>query len=179
MINIRQVRPEDAAAFLELAKTLDHETTFMMREPGERNMDVEPVRQWFEGIRKADNQMMFLAETETGQLVGLLGASGGHFRRMHDTVEIFLGVLQVYSGQGIGRRLMEASETWARSWGARRLELTVMCHNQRALALYHRMGFHVDGYHKDVMKVDGQYIAEYSMCKILGSHESIEQTTVA
>jgi RimJ/RimL family protein N-acetyltransferase len=166
-VTIRQVSAADAAAFLKLAQTLDHETQFMMREPGERNMDVEPTRQWFEGLRKADNQMVFVAENETGELVGLLGASGGHFRRTHNTVEIFLGVLQAYTGQGIGRRLMQAAEDWARGWGARRLELTVMCHNERALALYHHLGYRIDGFHKDVMIIDGQYIDEYSMCKIL------------
>jgi RimJ/RimL family protein N-acetyltransferase len=166
-ITIRPIRLEDAAAYLTLAQTLDHETKFMMREPGERDMDVEKMRQWITSLREADNQMIFVAENEAGELVGLLGASGGHFRRIHDTVEVFLGILLAFQGQGIGQQLFRAAEEWARGWGARRLELTVMCHNRRGLALYHKMGFRVDGYKKDALKVDGVYIDEYSMSKIL------------
>ena len=38
---IREIRVEDAAAFLQLGKQLDEETTFMLLEPGERNTTVE------------------------------------------------------------------------------------------------------------------------------------------
>lgn len=41
MFKIRQIKENDAAAFLELTKTIDVETPFMLRETGERKTTVE------------------------------------------------------------------------------------------------------------------------------------------
>lgn len=166
-ITIRPVCLEDARAYLELACRLDSETKFMMMEPGERVALVEDQRKRFQAVLKSDNQMIFVAETETGQLVGLLGAHGGSYRRNHNTVHIYIGILQAFSGQGLGSRFFQVAEQWARSWGAHRLELTVMCHNERGLALYQKMGFMVEGRQREALKVDGQYIDEFMMGKIL------------
>jgi RimJ/RimL family protein N-acetyltransferase len=170
-VTIRTIRDDDTAAYLELLKRLDAETNFMMFEPGERQMSVEEMRQRVKGLLAADNSMIFLAENESSELVGVLGAQGGVFRRNRHNVHIFIGILQAYTGQGIGRRLFETMETWARSWGAHRLELTVMVHNTRGVALYKRMGFIIEGTRRDSMKVDGQYVDEYEMSKILEDDE--------
>jgi RimJ/RimL family protein N-acetyltransferase len=42
-----------------------------------------------------------------------------------------------------------------------------MVHNQRALALYQKLGFEIEGRLRGALKVDGAYIDEYTMCKIL------------
>lgn len=165
-ILIRPIHEDDAAAYLELGLQLDRETQFLMLEPGERTQDVEEQRRRIRATLESQNRMTFVAEAD-GALVGVLGASGGAYHRNHDTVHIFIGILQAYTGQGIGRRLFEAAESWARGWGAHRLELTVMCHNERALALYRKMGFEMEGARRDSLKVDGQYIDEYAMAKIL------------
>lgn len=44
--------------------------------------------------------------------------------------------------------------------------LTVMTHNSRAIALYKKMGFTIEGLKKHSMKVDGRYVDEYLMAKI-------------
>ncbi len=167
-ITIRPVRVEDAEAVLDLFRALDEETKFMMLEPGERKTTFEEERNILQRILNAGNSMLFVAEDSgAGKLAGLLGAQGGSFRRNHDTVHIFIGVRQAYAGQGVGRRLFEALEAWAVSWNAHRLELTVMVHNQRAIALYNKMGFVIEGRLCGTLKVDGEYVDEYMMSKIL------------
>ncbi len=163
---IRPIRPADAAAYLDLACALDQETKFMMMEPGERQTTVEEQRKRILSVLASGNGMIFVAE-DGGRLVGMLGAIGGTYRRNHGTVHIFIGIRQAYTGQGLGCKMFETMETWARSWGARRLELTVMAHNQRGLALYQKMGFVIEGRLRTALKVDGQYIDEYMMGKIL------------
>ncbi|NMB90388.1 MAG: GNAT family N-acetyltransferase, partial [Chloroflexi bacterium] len=51
--------------------------------------------------------------------------------------------------------------------GIHRLELTVMTHNQRALALYRKMGFEIEGTLRHNMRVDGVYVDEYSLAQLL------------
>jgi len=48
-----------------------------------------------------------------------------------------------------------------------RLELTVMAHNSRAIRLYKRMGFSVEGRRSECLFVDGQFIDELTMAAIL------------
>jgi ribosomal protein S18 acetylase RimI-like enzyme len=43
--------------------------------------------------------------------------------------------------QGIGKRLLEQAETWARSQGDRQITLQVFCENQPALKLYQQSGY--------------------------------------
>lgn len=166
-VTIRPVRVEDAEDYLRLSLALDNETKFMLYEPGERTTTVDEQRKRLQAVLSSGNGLIFVAEAETGELVGLLGAIGGPARRNRETVHIFVGVRQAYAGQGVGRRLFEAMETWARAWGAHRLELTVMAHNQRALALYQKLGFVIEGRLRDALKVDGAYVDEFTMCKIL------------
>ncbi len=166
MITIRPATPDDAAAFLALRQQVDEETRFMMLEPGERQATVEQERERLINTAKADNKQTFLAE-DAGQLVGWLWANGGDFRRNHHMVHIVIGILEAYTGQGIGRRLFEACEQWAREKNLHRLELTVMTHNLRGIALYKKMGFEIEGTARHQMKVDGEYVDLYTMAKLL------------
>ncbi len=163
---IRPITEADAQSYLELARAIDAETRIMMVEPGERQTTVEQQVERIRSIRAGDNKLMLVAEHE-GQLVGYLGAMGGDFRRNHHSIHIFLGILERFTGQGLGRRLLEETENWARRQGLHRLELTVMRHNTRALALYQKMGFEIEGTKRDSLLVDGVYVDEICMAKLL------------
>jgi ribosomal protein S18 acetylase RimI-like enzyme len=45
--------------------------------------------------------------------------------------------------QGIGRKLMETAENWAKARGDRQIGLQVFVHNQAALHLYNSLGFQI------------------------------------
>ena len=166
MYKVRSITLKDAAPYLDLCRRLDQETSFMLYEPGERTTTVDEQRQQIESILKTDNQMIFV--TETGyQLVGHLQAIGGRFQRNRRTVYLVVGILQEFSGQGIGTALFRAMEDWAKKIGAHRLELTVMTHNLAAVALYRKMGFEIEGTARDTLLVDGQYVDEYLMAKLI------------
>jgi RimJ/RimL family protein N-acetyltransferase len=58
-------------------------------------------------------------------------------------------------------------EKWAAENGVKRLELSVMTHNERGIALYKKMGFEIEGIKKASIFVNGVYVDEYLMSKIL------------
>lgn len=163
-MTIRHIQPDDAEAFLSLCKKLDEETELMMLEPGERTLDAQEQRRKIEIL--AENQTIFVAEEE-GALVGFLALYGAQPRRKRHCAYLAVGVLQAYTGRGIGTALFEHAERWAQARDLTRLELTVMTHNRAALALYHRRGFLVEGLLRDSLKVRGHYIHEYAMAKLL------------
>jgi ribosomal protein S18 acetylase RimI-like enzyme len=66
-----------------------------------------------------------------------------------------MGVLRRHTGQGHGRRLIEAAVAWAR--GNTRLawiDLGVFATNARARALYVRTGFVEQGLRPDAFRID-------------------------
>ncbi len=52
-----------------------------------------------------------------------------------------LYVMPDYRHQGIGTALMKWTETWAKNRGDRQIALQVFHHNNRALALYNKLGY--------------------------------------
>lgn len=166
MVVLRTIRAEDAQQFLALCRQLDQETHFMMLEPGERTTTVDQQRERINRVLAQPNQTILVAE-EDGELIGYISGMGGDYRRNWRTVHIVIGILQRYSGQGIGKRMFQMLEEWAKSQSMHRLELTVMTHNQRGIALYQRMGFQVEGVKRDDLFVDGGYIDQYMMAKLL------------
>ena len=166
MIKIRQIREGDAESFLAMMKTLDNETKFMMYEPDERISTVEKQGKIINELLARDNQTIFVAEDD-GWLVGFLGVYGGEFRRTRHRAYIVVGIIREFWGRGVGKSLFLEMEKWSRSKGIHRLELTVMSHNERGIRLYQKMGFEVEGTRRDSLLVDGEYIDEYAMYKLL------------
>jgi RimJ/RimL family protein N-acetyltransferase len=75
-----------------------------------------------------------------------LAAYGGRCKRNRHSVYLITGILQAFTSQGIGTRLFVELEKWARENNIHRLELTVLVHNEAALALYRKMGFEIEGW---------------------------------
>ena len=101
------------------------------------------------------------------RVIGFVSGACGERERNRHSVHIAVGMLDAYTGRGIGRRLMDAIEAWARGVGARRLELSVMMHNERALALYLGCGYSIEGRMRGEFLVDGKLVDAYFMGKIL------------
>jgi RimJ/RimL family protein N-acetyltransferase len=92
---------------------------------------------------------------------------GGRFARNKGTVYIVIGILERFTGQGLGTALFECMEQWARDRKLHRLELSVMVHNQRGVGLYQKMGFGIEGVRRDSLLVSGSYVDEYYMAKLI------------
>lgn len=87
----------------------------------------------------------FVACGADGQPVGLVG---GH-RTKEGVVELVsMWTAPEARGAGVGRALVAAVATWARSCGDATLHLWVTRGNDRAQRLYERAGFELDGAHK-------------------------------
>ena len=166
MTIIKQITVDDAEAYLDLRAQLDAETKFMLLEPGERKMTIEQERERLTALLATDNSMVFLA-MHAGEPIGFLWANGGMFRRNHHTVHIVIGIRATHTNQGVGTRLFQACEVWARERGLHRLELTVMTHNHLGIALYKKMGFQIEGTASDVLRVEGAYVDLHYMSRLL------------
>lgn len=166
MYSIREITLEDSANFLSLLKQIDQETKFLMFEPGERQTTLTEIENRIGDHIEQTNSNIFVAEREN-KLVGYLAARGGRFRKNAHSAYLVVAITQEHTGQGVGTLLFETMEQWATTVGIHRLELTCMTHNHRAVGLYKKRGFIVEGTKQDSLKVAGEYVDEYYMAKLL------------
>jgi ribosomal protein S18 acetylase RimI-like enzyme len=68
-----------------------------------------------------------------------------------------MGLLPDYRGRGVGAQLALETIRSARSTGIERVELEVFASNERAVALYRRLGFLTEGIRRRARKLDGAY----------------------
>lgn len=171
-MNVRFIRESDAETFLAVRKHLANETPFLLRRSDEINLTVEQQRKQIQHVLLQDAHLLLVAE-HAGSLVGfLLGLRGEPQRKKH-VLTLVVGVLQAFARQGIGTQFLVTTEQWACPRGITRLELHVLTNNQAAIALYRKQGFEVEGRMKDSQYIDGHYVDEYLLAKILDEQRSL------
>jgi RimJ/RimL family protein N-acetyltransferase len=163
---VREATAQDAGTLLALKRALDRETSFMLLEPDERTTTEAEVAEALRAFEARPNSVVLVADRR-GELVGYVEATCGSLRRNRHTAHVVIGVRQQHAGRGIGRRLLTELESWARANGVRRLELTVMTHNERAVSLYRKLGYEVEGTRRAALFVEGQLVDELWMAKLL------------
>ncbi len=162
---VRKVSENDAQAFLNMQLQLDHETKYMMYEPNERSNDVDRT---LNNIRMSiQNNNLLLCAVEEDKIVGFLSATKGSFQRNRHSAYIVIGLLEKARFKGFGRQLFEQLLLWAKEQSIIRLELTVLCNNPAAIALYQKYGFEIEGTKRRSLLIDGEYEDEYYMSKLL------------
>jgi RimJ/RimL family protein N-acetyltransferase len=68
-----------------------------------------------------------------------------------------VGLLPAWRGQGVGERLMRPALEAARALGLSRVELRVRADNERAISLYRKLGFVLEGRCRRATRVDNEF----------------------
>jgi RimJ/RimL family protein N-acetyltransferase len=163
--SIRLAAPGDARTLLDLQHRLDAQSSFMLLEPAEREQAPDRLRSRL-AAQGAAGSFALVAEGK-GRLLGWLSVEVAPFRRAARTGYLVMGVDAEAAGRGIGTALLRAAAEEAHQRGLQRLELTVMTDNLRALSLYLRNGFQVEGLRRQALVRDGAEVDEYYMGRLL------------
>lgn len=166
-VTIRNATPEDAGALIDYINAVDRETTYLSREPGEFDMTQAQEAAFLRDCMERENYRYAIAEIDD-EIVGMCNAVHGTRLRYRHVAELGISVRKAYWRGGIGQLLMKASFEWLRARGVERLQLQVDTQNLHAIALYHKLGFTVEGaiIHERKMP-DGTYRDAYHMGKDL------------
>lgn len=162
---IRKIKIDDAEAFWEMQFELDKETNYMMYEPNERTKNLSFINSIIE--KSLDGSDLLLVAENDKDIIGYISAQRGGPNRIKHTAYIVVGIRKDFQGRGIGSKFFKKLDLWARENNITRLELTVMCTNKVAKHLYEKNGFVVEGVKKNSMVVNGEYIDEFYMAKLL------------
>jgi len=168
MITYRNLKTEEAQEFWNLMNQLDYETKYMLYEPGERKEKANNIAALESRIRSTleGDDLLLVAEADN-KLVGYISADKGFVNRIAHSAYIVVGILKEYSNRGIGTELFKRLDAWAQEKKMTRLELTVVCENEAAKHLYEKSGFEIEGIKRNSVFVDGRYLDEYYMGKIV------------
>ncbi len=129
-IHVRHAEERDAAAIAHLATELGYPST------------PEQVRKRFAGLQKFPHQASFVAESETGGVIGWIHlcevrSLGSEPRAEIDSLVVGSG----FRSGGAGRRLVEQGETWARQRGLAIIGVRSNVIRDRAHTFYLRLGY--------------------------------------
>ena len=163
-VTIRRARPDDAAA---IARMMDEPGVYanLMQMPY-ASEEAHRAR-LVEGQAPGKTDLSLVAEL-AGTVVGSAGMHpvGPALRRRHAVV-IGISVIAEAQGKGVGTALMRALCDYADRWmGVLRIELTVYDDNARAIALYRKFGFEIEGRHRGYALRDGRYVDALTMARL-------------
>ena len=113
---------------------LDNETKLMMLEPGERQTTLEQQAQIIASFVETKSKVMFVL-ADNRKIAGFVVGVGKTANRNKHSMSCVIGLKQAVAGNGYGRQLLNQLESWAWMNEYTRIELTVMCHNERAQGL--------------------------------------------
>lgn len=139
-VSLRPLADGDAPALLTFYNSLSAATIRLFRPLGLQT-SLEVCRKIASENRVLPAGRFDLIACASEKIIGWTFVSGLNTPRP----EIGLGVADDFQGQGIGTALLAQLTEWAQQRGLPTLHLIVVQDNQRALHLYQRFGFVIEG----------------------------------
>ncbi len=120
------------------------------------------LKEWLEEERKGNANLHFGVHLTDGDaLIGMIGLESISWGQQVSWISVGIGEA-MERGKGYGYEAMSLAIDFAfRELNMRRVQLTVFSYNQRAMALYERLGFQREGAYRESLQRDGQLYDTY------------------
>lgn len=163
ILAIREVLVDDAPAVLAYLEDISGETDFLSFGPGEFDLTLGEEEDHIRQCLASDN-LLFLLGAIDDTVVALLHFEGGRRSRMRHSGGLGMSVRKSYWGLGIGTSMLDTLIDWARETQViTKINLRVRTDNQRAIHLYRRKGFVVEGTISREIWLEGRYFDTHWM----------------
>ncbi len=170
-LEIYSIKPEEAGEVLKFMEAVTRETDYLIREPGELQLTEEAEKDYIKKQIK-EERALFIGARVGNELVGTLGFSSPPFERYSHRGSFGMAVSRRYWNYGIGSHLVQALLKWAEEMGMEKISLEVDAENLRAIKLYRKFGFELEGILKQSKKMlSGEYRDELLMARILNERD--------
>ncbi len=153
-ILLRSSITDDAEAVKFIAESVLQETIFHLSAPGELQLTLEKVSERIDACRRHPSNYLLIA-FQDNKPIGTIEFTGGHRQRIAHTGELGMSLLEGFRNQGIGSVMLEALIDAVRASGRiEKMCLSVLGDNERAIALYKKSGFMIEGVRRNHIKFE-------------------------
>lgn len=160
---IREAAVEDARAVLDYVEGISGESDFLSFGPGEFELTEAEEEDFLRKYRDSDNQLYIVGLIDD-TVVSTLTFSAGRRPRVRHSGEFGMSVRKQHWGLGIGSLMLDTLIDWARGTRiVKKINLRVRADNQRAIVLYKRKGFVIEGTIRREVFLDGKYFHHHWM----------------
>lgn len=160
---LREGKKSDAADLIKYLNQVAGESEFLTFTGGEFKMTKKEEESFVEAAHKASNRIFLIAELGK-EIIGVLNVDANSKKRMKHIGTFGISLKKAHWGKGIGALFIQTMLDWAKSNGiTRKMNLTVMSHNKRAIKLYKGFGFKKEGVLKRDALINGKFYDAYSM----------------
>jgi len=164
---IREAKPQDAKALLAKIHQVSAESDFLGFGKGEFTMTLQEEVAFLEKARASEGQLYLLAFIDD-VLVGSMHFAAGQRPRSEHSGDFGITVVKDCWGLGIGQHLLRELIKWAQDGRKiKKIHLKVRTDNARAISLYERLGFELEGLLKREIYLGDKYFDLYTMALFL------------
>lgn len=164
---LRSPTAEDARAMLDFLKLCYSQTDFLLCYPEEFTQTVEEEGAFLASMEASETVLMIACLLE-GTIVGNCQIAFDTKQKTRHRAEVAIAIRREAWGLGIGTALLEELIAAARGRGVLQLELDVIEGNDRAKALYEKVGFRAVGEKPNAIRLkDGTLLGETFMIRPL------------
>lgn len=160
---IREANGNDARRIIEYIECVASESDNLTFGEGEFNTTVEDESKFIDTCKESENSMFLIAECN-GEIVSCLTFSGGNRPRVRHYGEFGITVLRRYWGLGIGKTMIKYLIKWAHESNIiKKVNLKVRADNTKAITLYKKLGFVMEGTISRFFYHNGKFCDVYVM----------------
>lgn len=163
----RRAQESDAEKIVSFYNFVGGETSYLSFEKDEYPMNVKEQEEELRSLENKKTSIMLMA-MDGEEIAGIATInSSAKIKARHDG-ELGIVVAKKYQGQGIGTELIRQLIEWAKGNGVTtRISLDTRADNVKAVELYMKFGFIVEGCRKNSTLLNGKYYDLYVMGMML------------
>lgn len=163
----RKAQEQDAEKIVEFFNMIGGETSFMSFEKDEYPLSAKEQAELIRSFEGDKTNTMLLA-MDGDEIAGLSTITSSHKIKSRHIAELGIVVAKKYHGNGIGASLIHQVTDWVKGNGiTTKMRLDVRADNLKAVQMYLKMGFVVEGHIKHSTLLNGIYYDDYVMGKML------------
>ena len=156
-VMIAEATTEDAQHMIDFYNVVGGETDFLSFGKNEFNQKVEAYKKFLESTRLEQNSIILLA-TINDEIISIASINSSQKNRIKHVGTLGIVISEQFTGQGLGRKMMEQLIQWATSNGVTtKVSLVTREDNNLAIELYEKLGFEKEGLIKKDTLIDGVY----------------------
>ena len=162
-LQIRKARKEDAAELIRYLNIVGGESDNLLFGANEFHMTVEQEEKYIEEMGDSSISVLLVGIID-GKMVCVGNINAPEKERIAHQCDLAMSVLKEFWGLGVGTHLIGALIDFVKNTGKLEIiHLQVKSDNERAIALYKKMGFKEIGVYPKYTKINGQYFDDILM----------------